>query len=380
MLSKKYTKLGVKKNFKICDNWFSRCVCHMYYVLIFKNSLIGHFFFYRIGNFGACFFPPCSPIPSDDLVCIYAARPGLRLWCASIEGKVCSTMIFKDSIYKEEPQILTIELPSHNDSLVQIDQKQFGKLLVFSDRFLVSWQGSCLWVIDPSTGCVIGCHSNLGFIVDVALTGNELYVLSKGETNFIRQIIFETVVSVPCIVTEDLDLNEPRHFEKVQRSSSINHFEDQDKLEKILDEVGAKVKVAISDVKWKVKEIKEQIISREESEDDRVSDSDKFQFTIKNSRGSPHSNISPFVTSEEKSSSDKSNESDTNSTEIERSTEPFGSSYEDEKNVSLQLEKSKVFEHLSQKEFPPDIVFEGTSKGTASKQMKKLKPQCNYFC
>ncbi|XP_065660832.1 tectonin beta-propeller repeat-containing protein 2 [Hydra vulgaris] len=322
-----------------------------------------------IGNFGACFFPPYSTVPPDDL-CIYAARPGLRLWCASVDGKVCSTMIFKDSIYKGEPHISTIDLPSHPDSLIQNEQKQFGKMLVFSERFLVSWQSSCLWVIDPTTGCVIGCHSNLGSIVDVALTGNELYVLSKGETNFLRQIIFETVASVPLMITDVLDFNDP--FKKVDRSSSINHFEDQDKLEKILDEVAVKVetivKVAINDVKYKVKELKEQITSREESEDDPASDSDKLLSNIKNL--SIRTNTVLRSMREEKSSSEKSNESDSNSTEIERPFEPLESSCEDEKN---QNDKKKLFEHLSQKEFPSDIVYEGTSKGTTPKQTKKSK-------
>ena len=337
---------------------------------------------------------------------MYAARPGLRLWKATIDGKVLSTMIFKASIIKGEPLIETIDLPSQVELPPQGDQKQFGSLLVFNNQFIVTWQGSCVWVMDPGTGYIIGCHSNLGCVVDVSVCGNELFILSKGEEHFIRKIVFETMLT-KTIVVEEIDLNNPQEIAKAQRGSSISQFEDQDKFDKVIDVVGTKMKGAFSDVKSRMKEIKDQIKSRESSEDDRGSESDRFL-------ASPHylhrkDNESKLVLSGEAyyTSDDKSDENDkeeittitendkeeiTTSTELDKSddnsTRPFESSSEfmnsfekspelPTKNVQEQNDKLKPFQHLSKEAFPTDIVFEGTSIGTSPKKRRKGKKKGN---
>ena len=214
-------------------------------------------------------------MPSDEVVDVYAARPGLRLWRASSEGKVITTMMFRESINKGKPEILTIDLPSNHVS-PQNEPKQFGPIKTFHDQFLITWQGSNVWVLDPTTGVVVGCHSNLGCVVDVSVVNNEIFVLSKAKENFVRRVLFEVN---PCIVVEELDLNNPVDVMKAQRQGSVNQFEDQDRLDKILDEVGSKMERAFFDVKSRVKGIKEQIRSREVSEDDRGgagSESERF--------------------------------------------------------------------------------------------------------
>lgn len=214
-------------------------------------------------------------MPSDEVVDVYAARPGLRLWRASAEGKVMTTMMFRESINKGKPEILTIDLPSNHVS-PHAEQKQFGPIKTFHDQFLITWQGSNVWVLDPTTGVVVGCHSNLGCVVDVSVVNNEIFVLSKAKENFVRRVLFEVN---PCILVEELDLNNPVEVMKAQRHGSVNQFEDQDRLDKILDEVGSKMGRAFFDVKSRVKGIKEQIRSREVSEDDRGgagSESERF--------------------------------------------------------------------------------------------------------
>ena len=76
--------------------------------------------------------------------------------------------------------------------------------------------------MDPNTGYVIGCHSNLGYVTDVCACNNELYVLSKGDQNFVRKIVFET--TIPCIVVEELDLNDETTEEEERRS--VYQFSD----------------------------------------------------------------------------------------------------------------------------------------------------------
>lgn len=308
--------------------------------------------FFRFGNFGACFFPPPGPqATDDDIADIYAARPGLRLWKATMDGKVLTTMIFKDSVNKGEPIIETLELPPRTQlPNHQGEQKQFGTLIPFDNQFLVSWQGSSVWVMDPGTGYIIGCHSNLGYVTDVAVCNNELYVLSKGDQHFIRKIVFET--RIPCIVVEELDLNGPiaeeNEDDDVERSSVFQFNEDQDKLDKLIDEVGSKMIGAICDVKSKVLEFKPFLSGEGYSTSEGLSDVD-FR----------HDDVT----------SDENN--------ADGMTRPFESSNElllrsCEKSPELKP-KEKPFDHLSHEAFPKNIVFEGTSVGKSPKRRKKNK-------
>lgn len=348
---------------------------------------------------------------------IYAARPGLRLWKATIDGKVLTTMMFKDSINKGLPPIETLELASNLGLPPQQGEyKQFGPLVTFHDQFVATWQGSCVWVMDPSTGVVVGCHSNLGCVVDVGVNKNELFVLTKGQERFVRRITFEVN---PCIVVEELDLNNPNDVLKAQRASSVSQFEDQDKLDKLIGEFGNKMNDALINVKSRVKGFKEQIRSREQSEDDRGSESDRFSspkgtYNKRDMGGSPDGALTSegYSTGEEKSedcskytlSTDDYNYSDRpfeSSNELVNSCErspikPPGKSeqtlsshkisedekennplYEnDTKTVEVTIthkkrENEPVFSHLSKEEFPQDIVFEGTSIGTGKKKKKK---------
>lgn len=331
-------------------------------------------------------------------------------------------MMFKDSINKGLPPIETLELAS-SISLPpqQGEYKQFGPLITFHDQFLVTWQGSCLWAMDPTTGVVVGCHSNLGCVVDVGVNNNELFVLTKGQEKFIRRIAFEVN---PCIVVEELDLNNPNDVLKAQRASSVSQFEDQDKLDKLIGEFGNKMSDALVNVKSRVKGLKEQIRSREQSEDDRGSESDRFSSPKGSYNKKPQQSHGDgggaftsegYSTGEEKSedctskytlSTDDCNYSDrpfessnelVNSCERspektldEKSTDnmrdlddkkPADADDEDEpppKTIEVTLthkkrEKEPVFSHLSKEEFPQDIVFEGTSIGTGKKKKKKKK-------
>ena len=306
---------------------------------------------YRFGNFGACFFPPAQPQPTDDIVDIYAARPGLRLWKATMDGKVLTTMIFKDSVNKGEPIIETLELPPYTQLPHQSEQKQFGTLIPFDNQFLVSWQGSSVWVLDPGTGYIIGCHSNLGYVTDVSVCNNELYVLSKGDQNFVRKIVFET--TIPCIVVEELDLNEPLDEddeENEERRSVFQFNEDQDKFDKLIDEVGSKMIGAICDVKSKVMEFKPFLSGEGYSTSEGLSDVDNFR----------HDDVT----------SDENN--------VDNVNKPFESSNELPKSCEkspevTQKQKEKPFNHLSHEAFPTNIVFEGTSIGRSPKRRKKSK-------
>ena len=347
----------------------------------------------RHGNFGACFFST----PAGEVPAIYASRPGLRIWRASLEGKVSTTMIFKDSISKGEPEISTLNLPSKNgENGMQSETKQFGPLRVFSDYFLLSWQGSCVWVIDPNKGMMVGCHSNFGCVVDVATYDNEIFVLTKGDKTFVRKIALEARAQSPLIEVKELDLNQDENeANTIQRSGSVNQFEETDKLDKLFGEMKNTTVGLIGVVRRNVVKTIGHIKNFDDSEEDKSSLSDN-QWS--------ESSTSPSTEEERNTNGERSvqngeacNEAATGRPEIEqegdvRVVEAGGSipldlsdSFKDahdavpESNTSeievilkhAMKEEPLPFHHLSGKAFSSDIVFEGTSK----QKQKRKKPK-----
>ena len=266
-------------------------------------------------------------------------------------------MMFKDSVYKGEPIIETIDLPSQVEIKNKSDQKQFGPLKVFFEKFIVTWKGSCVWVIDPLTGVIIGAHDNLGYVVDVSVYENELFILTKSQNSQVRKISFETIT--PCIVVEEIDLNEPEQIIKAQIGSSIRQFKDQDQIDKLIDGVGMKLKDTLKDVKSRVKEFKDQIISN--SEDDRVSDAEK---SILNSDLTSDDNCATSTDYEKSELSPGPFESSND--ELQYSPDGSPGKLTDANNID---KSPKVFDHLSKEEFPQDIALPLKSK----KRKKKSK-------
>ncbi len=109
---------------------------------------------------------------------LYASRPGLRLWKAAADGTVQATYIFRELII--EPNRGFHFLHDSIPSLAKNQREnQFGGLLVYESQYLVSFCGAGLYLVDPGTGSAVGYHTNLGHIVDVAVCGDEVFVLRK---------------------------------------------------------------------------------------------------------------------------------------------------------------------------------------------------------
>lgn len=148
----------------------------------------------RSGRFGGCFLPECVQEPTKKL---YAARPGLRIWTSGGNGKVSSTSVFK-SLLSDKPAIIS--------TLIENDNKfssngQFGKLLMFYNQYVLSWDPNHIWVLDLDIGNVIGCHSNLGKIRDVSVSGHEVFVLFNQRERFLRRFVLVTdrVLDSSCL-------------------------------------------------------------------------------------------------------------------------------------------------------------------------------------
>lgn len=142
--------------------------------------------FSRPGTFGAVFMP--GFLLAKDAI-IYAARPGLRLWKARLDGAVEQTHLLQDDITGNSLNVH----PLHEVTLEHVTNDfqrlhQFGLLYIFCRSYLLSFQGSSLYVIDPDRSKIVCYHSNLGEIVDVAVNKDEVFVLRKAEVDFLIRL------------------------------------------------------------------------------------------------------------------------------------------------------------------------------------------------
>ena len=163
-------------------------------LIIYKTVKTDFVFSCRSGGFGSCFIPDTLREPTKKL---YAARPGLRVWTADESGKVSSTSVFKSLLADKPPVIRTL---SGNDTKFN-SSGQFGKLLTFYNQYVITWDANRIWVLDLDLGNVIGCHSNLGKIRDVAVCGHEVFVLVNQRERFLRRFILTTerVLDSSCL-------------------------------------------------------------------------------------------------------------------------------------------------------------------------------------
>jgi hypothetical protein len=78
---------------------------------------------------------------------------------------------------------------------------QFSQLLIFYNQYVITWDVNHIWVLDLDVGKIIGCHSNLGKIHDVAVCGHEVFVLVNNRERFLRRLILTTerVLESSCL-------------------------------------------------------------------------------------------------------------------------------------------------------------------------------------
>lgn len=183
------------------------------------------------GNFGACFIPGLCK--TDDAK-LYAARPGCRIWLSDIKGTVCNTHIFKDQISSGVREIPLLR-PGRN--IAPNMELQFGRLHVFREKQLVTFSQSTLFILDPAMNKVVASQSKLGGIVDVAVTGDEIFVLRRHTEDMVVRIaenpetIYHTAstfdLPFPSVASVDPPATLPlanQRLEQEQRSSSPKGF------------------------------------------------------------------------------------------------------------------------------------------------------------
>ena len=140
-----------------------------------SERTIPEVFHCRLGEFGGVFIPAmCKPEDAQ----LYCTRPGFRLWKSAIDGTVNNTFMFKELLSQAHN-----EIPVGAFVVTSIEKaapaSQFGPLLLFHGQYLVTWNQSCLYVLDPERTCVVGTQKHVGQIKSVISTGDEIFILRR---------------------------------------------------------------------------------------------------------------------------------------------------------------------------------------------------------
>ncbi|XP_060077875.1 tectonin beta-propeller repeat-containing protein 2-like [Ylistrum balloti] len=137
-----------------------------------------------LGNFGACFIPGlCRPEDAQ----LYAARPGLRVWKAGINGVVLNTNLYKDILSQPHRDIPIIPYEGQTRSQLKSSDQQFGTLLLYQEKYLVTWTSSHLYLLNPDNNTVIASQARLGILVGVVVTKDDLFILRRNTSrNVVR--------------------------------------------------------------------------------------------------------------------------------------------------------------------------------------------------
>lgn len=140
----------------------------------------------RDGEFGGCFYPGSKP---QDSMCIYAARPGSRIWQADLKGSVLKTHQFKEALAINPVKLVTYRSDTSilGNAASSASTTAFTKLLTIwasnhNLPFLISWSSNGLYVINPQEGEIVLWNHELKDVKDLRCVRNNIYIqLHSGE-------------------------------------------------------------------------------------------------------------------------------------------------------------------------------------------------------
>ncbi|XP_037277019.2 WD40 repeat domain-containing protein pink [Rhipicephalus microplus] len=158
----------------------------------------------RDGEFGGCFYPGSKP---QDSMCIYAARPGSRIWQADLKGSVLKTHQFKEALAINSVKLVTYRSDTStlgSAASPPASTTAFTKLLTIwasnhSSPFLISWSSNGLYVINPQEGEIVLWNDELKDVKDLRCVRNNIYIqLHSGE--FCTCSLLTPVQAVLCFL------------------------------------------------------------------------------------------------------------------------------------------------------------------------------------
>jgi len=130
-----------------------------------------------LGAFGALFLHGSLPISDATL---FTSRPGLRLWKGHVSGSVKATLMFRDQLtHFSDSVTLLHDSVLESSTSTKNEDRQFGRLLIYSTSCLLTYHGTCFYLLDYSQNSAVCYHGNVGPIMDVAICRDEVYILRK---------------------------------------------------------------------------------------------------------------------------------------------------------------------------------------------------------
>ncbi|GJQ77796.1 hypothetical protein Trydic_g16056 [Trypoxylus dichotomus] len=130
-----------------------------------------------LGKFGGIFYN--NGIRPKD-VNLYCTRPGLRIWQSDIQGNVQQTLLFKEILCKDYPEVSLINPISHHlKRLKPVKDPSFGTLLLFQDELLVTHGSGVVYILNPKELTILHTVSNLRGILCVACNKDEIFILEE---------------------------------------------------------------------------------------------------------------------------------------------------------------------------------------------------------
>ncbi|VEN41927.1 unnamed protein product [Callosobruchus maculatus] len=136
-----------------------------------------------LGKFGGIVFQHGYKLSDTYLYC---TRPGLRIWVADVDGNVQKTLLFKELLTKECPEVPILNPISKNALSVKPHKEpSFGILLPFNDNLFVTYSNDVVYILDPQEMTVLCTINHLRSVLHLATHKDEIFVLEE-ERSLIR--------------------------------------------------------------------------------------------------------------------------------------------------------------------------------------------------
>ncbi|KAL1516897.1 hypothetical protein ABEB36_000733 [Hypothenemus hampei] len=171
-------QLSYRQQHLLISTTFRSIICH--YVNKWKVCQVGKKDRKVLGKFGGIInqkgFNPNNII-------LYCMRPGLRIWIADVEGEVQKTLLFKDLLCKDCPQVPLLNPISKTlQQMKPQKEASFGVVQQFCDNLLITYNNDIIYVLNPENMSILATINNLRSILDVATNNDELFILEDGRS------------------------------------------------------------------------------------------------------------------------------------------------------------------------------------------------------
>ncbi|KAG1707003.1 Tectonin beta-propeller repeat-containing protein 2 [Nymphon striatum] len=130
------------------------------------------------GNFGAQFYQSDLPLQRKHENIVFTCRPGLRIWKANASGVVSETILFKDAFSKNMATAKLLGTVNNHSKSMQSDL-QFGLLLLYETKYLVTFTKNYIFIIDSTNSEIVGSFQSAHSIADICITNDEILVLQQ---------------------------------------------------------------------------------------------------------------------------------------------------------------------------------------------------------